>query len=301
MPFRLRYLKGVHQDLIDPKAIPGGHVLLNPSIAGNIIYIRDIQQTRTQQINHVLLHDQEKGESNYVPLPLELMQPTDGLYAGLEDLRIIWYHDRLYFTATSTHASKRYQSEMFFGVFSEDLKKIERMDYIDLGKPPIKNICPFVHADKIYLVDMYKREFYEVEDDTTLFTVKLYGKLRGIPLKIFHNIEDNNEMGLRGTTSPIHLHGNTYGTIVHDVIYDHNTVLHTTTKLIYLHMWVEFEMCKDGATVTFTSSPFFVQKVGIEFVSGIQYDPAENKISLYLGEDDKIPKVVHTNLNELRV
>jgi hypothetical protein len=311
MPFRLRYLKGTQQYLLDPKSVPENHVLLNPSVAGDVVYIRDIEQTATQQINNVILYNTKEATSTRIPLPMEFLHSTDNYYAGLEDVRIVWYAKRLYFTATSTHASSRLQSEMVVGVFSEDLQKIERMNHLDLGPPPVKNVCPFVHDGKLLLIDTYARVLYVLvdtkpdEEDTTdavvdpaVFKVVTHSRLGGIPLGIF---KSDGDAGLRGTTSPVHLHGNTYGCVVHDIIYDNNVILNTKSKLAYIHQWIEFEIANQGEDViTFVSSPFFCVKLGVEFVSGIDYNKNDNKITLYLGVDDKLPVVIYTTLHDIR-
>ena len=314
MPFRLRYLKGVQQYLLDPKSVPENHVLLNPSAAGDVVYIRDIEQTSSQQINNVILYNAKDSTSTRIPFPMEFLHSTDNYYAGLEDVRIVWYtkptesKPRLYFTATSTHASARLQSEMLVGVFSKDLQKIERMNHLDLGPPPVKNVCPFVHDGKILLIDTYARVLYELVDtkDTTdavvdppVFEVITRCRLGGISLGVF-NSDGGGRDGLRGTTSPVHLHGNTYGCVVHDVIYDDNVILNTKSKMAYIHQWIEFEITNDGAVVTFVSSPFFCVKLGVEFVSGIDYNKNDNKVTLYLGVDDKLPVVIYTTLYDIR-
>jgi len=298
MPLKIRYLRGQQQQLLDPKSIPGNHVLLNPSVAGDIVYIRDIQQTATQQINGTVLYNMKTSTSTHVPLPMQFLHSTNGYYAGIEDLRIFWYKNRLHFMGTSTHASSRLQSEMLAGVFAEDLKTVERMNHLDFGPPPVKNVCPFVWDDRILLIDTYTRTLYELSDaaetepPVQVFEATPLGRLGGMPLGIF------GTEGLRGTTSPVHLHGSIFGCIVHDVLYDDNTVLNTKTKLAYIHQWIEFDVV--SRTITFTSSPFFVVQFGIEFVSGLDYNKETNKITLYMGVDDKTPMVVYTTLPDLR-
>ena len=300
MPLRIRYLAGQQQQLLDPKSVPGNHVLLNPSVAGDIVYIRDIEQTKTQQINSVILYNTKNNTSTHIPVPMEFMHSTDGYYAGLEDLRIFWYKDRLHFVGTSTHASSRLQSEMLAGVFAKDFRSVERMNHLDFGPPPVKNVCPFIWDDKILLIDTYARAMYELSDvesdtsptSTPTFQATPLGRLGGMSLGIF------GTEGLRGTTSPVHLHGSTFGCIVHDVIYDNNSVLNTKTKLAYIHQWIEFDVV--SRAITFASSPFFVVHFGIEFVSGLDYNKETNKVSLYLGVDDKTPMVVYTSIQDLR-
>jgi len=296
MPFCLRYLRGSRQYLLDPKSIPADHVLLNPSVAGDIVYIRDIMQTSSRQINSIILYNTATKKSTQIPMPVKFLQPTEGYYLGLEDLRILWFNECLYFTATCTHASPRMQSEMVLGYFNKDLTEIEKLWHIDFGAPPVKNICPFIHRGEIMLVDTYMRKLYKVSFDEEGPQVStLVERMPGQSLDIF----GDSKGGLRGTTSPVQLHGDVYGCLVHDIIYDENIVLNTTRKLVYLHQWVEFD-ASSGAIV-FASSPFSLVHVGVEFASGIDYDRQSNKVTIHAGVDDKIPMVITTTLTDLRV
>lgn len=167
-----------------------------------------------------------------------------------------------------------------------------------MGTPPVKNICPFVVNDTIMLLDTYCGTCYKVAIDDATFAVDIekIWDLKGDVDDTFGGTHGNPTM--RGSTSPIHLHGSTWGCIVHDIIYDNNTVLNTVAKLAYLHTWIEFDVMT--GSMTFVSRPFYLIKFGIEFVSGIWYEKKEDTIVLYMGVDDKLPMVVKTFLHDLR-
>jgi hypothetical protein len=188
------------------------------------------------------------------------------------------------------------QSEMVVGVFSKDLKSIAALQYIDLGPPPIKNVCPFVYKDALHLIDTYASRVYIVDikqsddNDSFVFTIRDHVTLtmRGVSNK-----------DTRGSTCPVHLQGHTWGCLVHDVFYSDNVVSQTKTKLAYIHRWMEFDI--ETGVVTFISSPFFIVHFGIEFASGIAVNDSEKGlISIYAGIEDKYPIVVRTTLNDLR-
>lgn len=311
MPFKVRRLQGEQQLLINPKDVPKGHVLTNPCVAGDIVYMRDIYQKTSPpagNVNNIVLYDKSKFMTINVETPWHMLQPTQGYYTGLEDLRIISYKDTLYFTATTTHASHRMQSEIVFGNFTKDLKQIEKLSYLEMGAPPVKNVCPFVHNDSIHLLDMHTHTIYLVkyedvndakkEEKTThnTCTEAYYTTEKKISLQPPDSGYVFGSKTTRGSTSPIHLHGTTWGCVVHDVIYDDNTLLQTKSKLAYLHQWVEFDIA--AGCVTFVSSPFFIAKFGIEFVSGIEKQGA--KIHMYMGIDDKCAAIVITDMHALR-
>jgi len=299
MPFKVRKLKGEYKGLIDISANPANHVTINPSRAGEIIYIRDIEFNANENINRVILFNTATNVTSVIDVPWDLLCPTQGHYKGLEDLRIVWYKSRLYFTATCTHASKRMQSEMVLGAFSKDLTKIVYIQYMDLGTPPVKNVCPFIYKDALHLIDSYSGLIYEVDvsheetEDKFNFTIREKVKLKKQEAQcVFGG-------NVRGSTCPIHLHGHTWGCLVHDIIYSDNVVSQVKSKLAYVHQWMEFDI--ESGLVTFTSSPFFFTKFGIEFASGLVVDvSAPNNITVYAGIEDRYPIIIRTTLNDLR-
>lgn len=310
MPLKVRRLKALEQHvLVDPNAIPQNHVLLNPSVADHIVYMRDIEVNPKPpgdhplplaHVNSIVLFDTNTKTTIPVPSPWQLLPPSLGYYVGLEDLRIIWFRSRLYFTATCTHASARMTSEMMLGVFAEDLKTVEHISYIDCGSPPVKNVCPFVLDDKLVLLDVYNSVIYAVkekkkekDDDPMAYYVEPMVALTPPATGYLFG-----EKRTRGSTSPIHLHGSTWGCVVHDIVYDDNTLLNTKSKLAYLHQWMEFDVTT--GMVTFVSTPFFMAKFGVEFASGINYNKNDGVVSIYAGLDDKHPIVVLTTLHDLR-
>lgn len=293
MPLYVRNLPCKAGKVIDTSTLPPNTKMINPSIAAPILYIRANVITESKDVNFILLHNTETKQTNEIhKVPL---LPSANLYQGMEDLRIQWYNNRLWFTATSTHASLNMTNEFLVGYFSNSLKEIEKMSVVDLKVPlPIKNVCPFVHNNKLKFFDAYRKAIYQLdenEDTDAPFTVT---KIRD--LVPGSNIKWDDEF--RGSTTPIWLHGNTWGVVVHDIIYNDNSK-NTNSKLSYLHYWVEFNV--ESGVITFLSSPFWLVKFGIEFISGINYNRDANTVTLYLGIDDQDCVFVVTTLSDLRV
>ena len=295
----MRKLQGTQKYLIDPKTIPKNHVVINPSIAGDVVYMRVIKSTETGDKSEISLFNAKTSETIQVS-EAGSMLASCSRYIGLEDLRIMWFEERLYFVATTTHASKRMQSETVLGLFSEDLKQVERLDYLNLGAPPIKNICPFILNGEFMLLDTFKKTIHSLsmkENDTGNgkdVIITPYKHMTLHPSVVPKSVD----FEMRGSTAPIHLHGDTWGCIVHDIIYTDNRTFHTKTKLAYLHYYIEFDV--SSGLITFISSPFFLVHFGIEFVSGISYDVNTGAVTLFLGVDDKVPCAVETTLYNLR-
>jgi hypothetical protein len=280
--------------LIDKDQIPKNQVFFNPSRSKSIIYIRVTHHTSTEEKNHAILHNVETKSTVVVPCPYDKLQPHVNMFNGIEDFRICHFQGRLWFSGTTTHASDYMNNELIIGTFDPSLTSIDVLHVVDIGSRPVKNVCPFVVNDKLLFLDVYKsciREILPVQHSSKKTTY------HGV---IFRDLIWTDpkwkDIQLRGSTSPVHLHGNTWGCIAHDIIFNDNSKL--VTRLSYIHHWMEFDL--ERGHVTFVSSPFWVAHWGIEYISGIHYDESE-KITLYAGVADQTCVQIVTTLHDLRV
>lgn len=287
---KIRKLPINAQCMIDKKNIPPNTHLYNPSKAGKWIYIRkDVILENRTQLSNILLYNEETKAMKNIDSPLHLLEKTHSMYKGLEDLRICQFEDRIWFSASCTHASAAMNSEIVIGFFNEEMNAVEKIQYIDLGSSPIKNVLPFVHADQLVFIDTYKMCIYALKrnDDADKWYFEAIVTLRpaaGISYK-----------NLRTSTSPIHLHGSIYGCVVHtDIANDSNRQI--VSRLSYIHYWYEFDM--NTGLITFVSTPFWLLHWGIEYVSGIH--KKGSAIELFVGVDDKIAYNGMTTLTSLR-
>lgn len=298
MPLYIRHLPGQPAKLVDDKAIPPNNVLYNPSIAWPILYIRKTEYHQTKQVNGILLHNMETNKSYTISSPMHLLEKNINTYTGLEDLRICWYKERLWFTATCTHASSNMISELCVGYFNKEFTKVERMSHVDIGSVPVKNVCPFVVGEELLLFDIYKSAIYTCTDvyDTTDSVNPTWLKFIATKIKSLIAAPGLSIDMYRGSTSPVHLHGNTWGVIVHDIIFnDHSAPI--VQRLSYLHIWMEFDITT--GVVTFVSTPFWLVQWGIEYVSGFMMK--NNVVTIFLGINDKAALSFTTTINDLRV
>jgi len=324
MTLTIRQLPGNKSQLMDPKNFPKDQVMFNPSADGDIIYIRGTRHTAHDETNFAVLHNSETSKTVTVESPMDLLAPTANLFKGLEDMRIVHYRGLLWFTATATHASDEQNNEMLVGHFDAALTRVERLSPISAGPPPVKNICPFVwppppggpgtpeHPDaRLRLLDTYKRIVYEVSElyedppeaddaaDARAPADAAPRFLRFILTKVaaLRSAAGIPDIGFRGSTSPIHLHGNTWGCIVHDIIFNDTTRL--VTRLAYFHYWMEIDLAR--GVVTFMSAPFWLAHWGIEYVSGLRRSKREqNVVEIYFGVNDQVPMMALTRLADLR-
>jgi hypothetical protein len=184
MPFYVRHLPGSADQLIDKSKLPPTIVLFNPSIAHPIIYIRQIQHFQTKEENSVFLYNLETKQNFNIPSPQHFLKNNVNLFRGIEDLRICWYKEKLWFSATCTHASDNMTSELLVGHFDKQLTSIERMSYIDIGSKPVKNVCPFVCGDQLLLFDIFLCKIYVLNDEVVENTNNEPGwKLYATPLR----------------------------------------------------------------------------------------------------------------------
>ena len=300
MPIYIRHLPGSASRLVDEKAVPQNHVMFNPSYSHPILYLRINRHSATQETNIVVLHNVETKQSFTIESPDSMLQKTVNLFQGIEDLRICWFDDKLWFSGTCTHASPNMTSELVVGHFNKELTKVERMSHVDIGSIPVKNVCPFVLDNKLMLLDIFLKAIYvvadkmevDVDDETRMsWTCFTATKVRDLTTGQGLSID-----GYRGSTSPVHLHGNTWGCVVHDIIFNDQASL--VTRLSYIHHWVEFDVAT--GVVSFVSSAFWVAHWGIEYVSGIYMDKNENTVTLYLGVNDNMPVSFKTTLANIR-
>lgn len=304
MPLYIRKLPCTVMTIVDQTSIPQNHVLFNPSYAHPIIYLRGTEHFSSKEINYALLFDTDKKESRRIESPMQMLAPTVNLFQGIEDLRICWANDhngkrKLWFTGTTTHATNKMVNELIVGYFNDSRTAVEYLTSVDIGSLPVKNVCPFVWNDKLHLLDTFKFDIFHVhmeikaDKNTGRESLSLEAQ---IVRKLRPAMGITNE-AYRGSTSPVHLHGNTWGCVVHDIIFNDNTKL--VTRLSYIHHWMEFDI--ETGMITFISTPFWVAHWGIEYVSGIQYEKENGNVTLFVGVSDKQPVMVKTTLHDIRV
>ena len=289
MPLYIRKLPAAIGTIVDEKNIPKHISIFNPSKAGQYTYLRQTEHTSTGDLSNIIIHNDITKKITTIESPYYQMSKTVSLFKGLEDLRLCLYDDKLWFAATSTHVSSAMNNELVIGYFNKEITKVERFQKVDIGSVPVKNVILFVHENKLLLLDIYLQKIYKLKEniETNEWYVEVYKELvpaAGISTEKY-----------RGSSQPIHLHGSTYGCIVHDIIFNDNSKL--VTRLSYLHHWYEFNI--DTGFVTFISSPFWIVHWGVEYVSGIYKD--NDKIEVYLGVHDKLPFKAVTTLSDLRV
>ena len=303
MPLYIRHLPGACSRLIETSSLPKNAVCFNPSRSGPYIYIRMTMHDAVCETNHILIYNTETSKLHQVAYDMSMLAPTVNLFQGLEDLRICVFEGRLWFTATTTHASAAMNNEMVLGRICADLSKVECIQVLDFGVRPIKNICPFVReldgVKTLHLLDLYKSTIYCVREEEG--SVQPSWHMERVQTLEWHADASCPDLGnatYRGSTSPIHLHGNIWGCIGHDIIFNDNTKL--VTRLSYLHHWIEMDLGRERGAVTFVSSPFWVAHWGVEYVSGLHADADGSKITLYLGVNDKDAASCDTTLADLR-
>lgn len=297
MPLWIRKLPCTVMSIIDNKSLPANHVVFNPSYAEPILYLRVTEHFATKEINFIMLYDMVTKKQYRIESPMHMLAPTVNLFQGIEDLRICWANDahgqrRLWFSGTTTHASNHMTNELIIGHFDADLRVVEYLTPVDIGSLPVKNVCPFVWNGQLHLLDTFKKDIFKIafeENDGKMTACAEHVR----KLRPCAGITDE---AYRGSTSPVHLHGNVWGCVVHDIIFNDNTKL--VTRLSYIHHWMEFDITT-GA-ITFISPPFWVAHWGIEYVSGISLDENKTNITLHLGVSDRAPFMAKTTLHDLR-
>jgi hypothetical protein len=296
MSLHIRKLPGKCGPLIERKDYLPHHVYFNPSADGAYTYIRVTQHTPVKEINHILIHDNNTQLLHWIADSQSNLRPTCGLFTGIEDLRIVVFEGKIWFTATTTHASAHMDNEIVVGCLDEKLKCVEYMSLVNIAPRPVKNICPFVWRGRLHLLDAYMSTIWEIEMERDPDSAGTIVGLKTTKVRSLRYAADNKPIKMRGSTSPVHLHGNTWGFVVHDIIFNDNA--HLVTRLSYFHYWVEMDI--ERGVITFKSAPFFLAHWGIEYVSGLRYVAENDQMEVYFGVNDTMPMKCVTSLANLR-
>lgn len=293
MPFpRIRKLPCDVSKLIDENSPIPKFIYFNPSSAYPYIYIRATEKKNSTQFNHMFIYNRIDKTMKQVSLPPNTLKPSCAYYQGIEDSRLIKYRDRIWFISTATNITNSMRSEMFIGRFDETVSKIEFVQYVDFNMIPLKNMCPFVYHDKLCVFDSYNLKIHEIVCEPKEDSTEFY---KQVVLKEMLPCTGFLPRTMRGSTSPIHLHGNLWGCIVHEHIRE---AREKSMSLAYVSYWMEFDI--ERGVVTSFSTPFVVAQWGIEFVSGIEYYRDRDEIELFLGAQDQVALIAKTKLHQLR-
>jgi hypothetical protein len=274
--------------MLDVSKFEKNMTFYNPSASKQFISFRVTVNDNRVLLNNVALYNKDKKSLTFIDSPMHLLHPTCNLYRGLEDVRIMYHKNVIWFTATSTHASEHMTNELVFGRFNESATCIQKIWVIDIGTLPAKNILPFVYSDDIYILDVFQKKIFRLDYDTEkdTYVATLYRELSGFP----------SGLPLKGSTSPVHLHGDIWGCVVHtDIV---NEEQRHTNRVSYLHYWMEIDV--DRGAVTFLSLAFWCAKWSFEYISGIDYNPDTSEVNLYGGVEDRVPVTITTRLCFLR-
>lgn len=287
----VRRLPGDKGLLMDKTKFPEGQLFYNPSVdqEGTYIYLRNTELKGAYENNQFILYQPSTQDLRKITMPRGFLLPTYNAYRGIEDARIVMHKGALWFTATSTHATNDMRNTMILGRLNNQATEVDYITVLRNFKPPIKNISPFVYKDELCLLDAYDMKLYKITEDNDEFVATFWKDIK-------HG-SGFDKQASRGSTSPVHLHGNTWGYIVHDVIFNDSNSL-PGSKLSYYHYWVEMDI--ERGVITFQSSPFWLMHWGIEFVSGLRLDKATNLVYLYFGVKDEAPCLCTVPLHDLR-
>jgi len=161
----IRHLPGKKGFLIDPNDVQQNTVMYNPSATDNFVYLRVTKHTAVDETNAIMILNETTKKIHSIESPMHLLKNNCNLFKGIEDLRIVLFNDIVWFTATTTHASEEMNNEMVLGHFDKDMTCVERMNTINVGPLPAKNVCPFVYNGQLCLLDTFRRCIYDVTEE----------------------------------------------------------------------------------------------------------------------------------------
>lgn len=162
---------------------PPNHLFYNPSVdeTGEFIYLRNTEIRPNHEYNHFILYHQPTQELRKVSIPDGFLLPTFNAYRGIEDVRIVKHNGRLWFTATSTHATNDMRNTVLLGFLDNKNTKVEYITVLSNFEPPTKNINPYVYDGDLYLLDAYGMRLYKVTK-IAMTTLQLLGRTLDVHL-----------------------------------------------------------------------------------------------------------------------
>ncbi len=265
----------------------------NPSKAGKWLALRTAKINERYHDSTTVILNVETKEQFELKVPEGFLVPTIHMYRGLEDVRLLLTSDgQLWFTASSTHASKKMQSECVVGRIDTTKKEISHIARIDgVWIPPVKNISIFEWSNSLWLWDATSHSIYRLNKDT--ITVEDTHKL---------SIGKSMDWGkwMRTSTSWVPISKQEpwmVGCVVHECLFAQRQGAHDR-RLSYLHYWVEADM-RSGC-ITFLSGPFIVHHWGTEFVSSIEINIENGDAVLFFGVEDNQALIANTTISNLR-
>jgi hypothetical protein len=197
---------------------------------------------------------------------------------GIEDIRLIFYSENIYFVGNSRETTKDNNPRMLLGKYSIKENKIKNLvvlnNYEDYKCQ--KNWSPFIFEENLLL-------FYSFDP-----IIILEPNLKTGECKIFKKEKNNlNYEFLRGGSQGFYAKNNLYF-ITHEVVYENGR--------IYLHRFVKMN---SDLTICEISYPFYMKNQGIEYISGAVYNKNNNEIIITWGSDDKFANISSINLDKI--
>lgn len=200
---------------------------------------------------------------------------------GIEDVRILQFHNKIYFVGNSRDCSEKDVPRMMLGSFDIDTKqfgKVVMLSGYEDGKCQ-KNWSPFVHNDKFLLLYSFS-PLVILEPNLETGECSVY---KSQPQTFFYD-------ELKGGSQGFHI-GNFIYFITHEVVYE--------SGRIYYHRIVKMN---DQLDIVDVSYKFYFDHIGIEFVSGAVYDQKREAVLISRGSNDErgvITKLLAKNLTNL--
>jgi len=198
---------------------------------------------------------------------------------GIEDIRIFEYQNNAYFIGNCRQVSEQHHPRMVIGNISFDnFGHTQNMVVLNGYCDDIcqKNWSPFIHNKKLLFLYSFCPLIILKPDITTGTCTE------------FKNIPQTKYYGeFRGGSQGIIINDKYYFA-VHEVVHEQGR--------IYYHRIVEMDK---EFNITNVTVPFYLENIGIEYISGMIYDRKEDELTISWASMDSKANVCTMKFNEL--
>tara|TARA_Y100000780_G_scaffold205743_1_gene200920 strand:+ start:6771 stop:8762 length:1992 start_codon:yes stop_codon:yes gene_type:complete len=193
----------------------------------------------------------------------------ESIIEGIEDIRLLRFNGKIWFTGTSRFTRNDNLNQMVFGNIVDKKIKILKGYGEEICQ---KNWMPFIHKKKLLYL-------YSLEPLTILEP-----NLNSGICKVYYKKQyEYNFSNLRGGSQGIEIDKNYYF-VIHEVRYN--------SRRYYSHRIIKLDMNLNLISV---SKPFYFKELGIEFVCGVCIDENNKEILISFGKHDKEAYIARIN------
>jgi hypothetical protein len=197
---------------------------------------------------------------------------------GIEDIRLIQHENYMYFIGNSREINKNNIPTMIMGKYDVNINKIISIHHLYGYEDDKcqKNWSPFIYNDNLLFIYSFSP------------LVILQPNLKNGKCTIYKKKEYvYNYDYFRGGSQGFYIDDDLYF-IIHEITFEKNRV--------YFHRFIKFNK---NLNITHVSLPFYLEELGIEYITGAIYNANKKEVILSYGKNDIEAKIACMDINKI--